>query len=59
MEHHKNHGNVIVVIEIVHRLDRDTSGALIAAKDPMTKRALQKQFQEWLPAANLGQSSHQ
>ncbi len=31
---------------IVHRLDRDTSGVLIAAKDPETKRLLQKQFQD-------------
>ncbi len=31
---------------IVHRLDRETSGLLIAAKDNETKRLLQKQFQE-------------
>lgn len=31
---------------IVHRLDRDTSGILIAAKDSETKRKLQKQFQD-------------
>jgi 23S rRNA pseudouridine1911/1915/1917 synthase len=31
---------------IVHRLDRDTSGILIAAKDSETKRLLQKQFQD-------------
>src|SRR5690606_37322332 len=31
---------------IVHRLDRDTSGVLIAAKDTVTKRHLQKQFQD-------------
>lgn len=31
---------------IVHRLDRATSGLLIAAKDPATKRLLQKQFSE-------------
>lgn len=30
---------------IVHRLDRDTSGVLIAAKDTETKGMLQKQFQ--------------
>ena len=29
---------------IVHRLDRDTSGILIAAKNPTAKRWLQKQF---------------
>ena len=31
---------------IVHRLDRDTSGVIIAAKDSATKRLLQKQFQD-------------
>lgn len=31
---------------IVHRLDRDTSGIIIAAKDLATKRLLQKQFQD-------------
>ena len=31
---------------IVHRLDRDTSGIMIAAKDATTKHALQKQFQD-------------
>lgn len=31
---------------IVHRLDRDTSGIIIAAKDSETKRLLQKQFQD-------------
>jgi len=31
---------------IVHRLDRDTSGIMICAKDPETKRLLQKQFQD-------------
>lgn len=31
---------------IVHRLDRDTSGIIIAAKDKETKGQLQKQFQE-------------
>lgn len=31
---------------IVHRLDRQTSGVLIAAKDSATKRLLQKQFQD-------------
>lgn len=31
---------------IVHRLDRDTSGILIATKDSETKRLLQKQFQD-------------
>ncbi len=31
---------------IVHRLDRETSGVLIAAKDAETKRLLQKQFQD-------------
>lgn len=31
---------------IVHRLDRDTSGVIIAAKDSVTKRLLQKQFQD-------------
>lgn len=31
---------------IVHRLDRETSGILIAAKNPETKRFLQKQFQD-------------
>ena len=31
---------------IVHRLDRMTSGVLIAAKDAATKRLLQKQFQD-------------
>ena len=31
---------------IVHRLDRDTSGIIIAAKDTETKRLLQKQFQD-------------
>ncbi|HSX28731.1 MAG TPA: RluA family pseudouridine synthase [Candidatus Saccharimonadales bacterium] len=31
---------------IVHRLDRDTSGVLIAAKTPEAKRWLQKQFAE-------------
>ena len=31
---------------IVHRLDRDTSGILIAAKDSSTKHLLQKQFQD-------------
>ncbi len=32
--------------EIVHRLDRDTSGAIIVAKNFTTKGALQKQFQQ-------------
>ncbi len=32
--------------EIVHRLDRDTSGVIIVAKDLKTKGYLQKQFQE-------------
>jgi 23S rRNA pseudouridine1911/1915/1917 synthase len=31
---------------IVHRLDRDTSGVIIAAKDSETKHLLQKQFQD-------------
>ena len=31
---------------IIHRLDRDTSGIIIAAKDSETKRLLQKQFQD-------------
>lgn len=31
---------------IVHRLDRDTSGVIITAKNPETKRFLQKQFQD-------------
>lgn len=31
---------------IVHRLDRDTSGVMIAAKSPEAKRHLQKQFQD-------------
>lgn len=31
---------------IVHRLDRDTSGIMIAAKDTETKGLLQKQFQD-------------
>ncbi len=31
---------------IVHRLDRDTSGVIICAKDNETKRGLQKQFQD-------------
>lgn len=31
---------------IVHRLDRATSGVLIAGKDPVSKRYLQKQFSE-------------
>lgn len=31
---------------IVHRLDRDTSGVMIAAKDSATKHLLQKQFQD-------------
>ncbi len=31
---------------IVHRLDRATSGIIICAKDPGTKRLLQKQFQD-------------
>lgn len=31
---------------IVHRLDRDTSGVIITAKDPETKHLLQKQFQD-------------
>lgn len=31
---------------IVHRLDRATSGVIIAAKDSETKRLLQKQFQD-------------
>lgn len=31
---------------IVHRLDRDTSGIIICAKDAETKRQLQKQFQD-------------
>lgn len=31
---------------IVHRLDRDTSGVLICAKDSEAKRLLQKQFQD-------------
>lgn len=30
---------------IVHRLDRETSGLLVFAKSPMTKRALQGQFE--------------
>ena len=32
--------------EIVHRLDRDTSGVIIVAKNAKTKAKLQKQFQE-------------
>ena len=32
--------------EIVHRLDRDTSGVIIVAKNFATKGALQKQFQQ-------------
>ena len=32
--------------EIVHRLDRDTSGVIIVAKNPSTKAKLQKQFQD-------------
>lgn len=32
--------------EIVHRLDRDTSGVIIVAKNAATKSMLQKQFQE-------------
>jgi len=32
--------------EVVHRLDRDTSGVLIVAKDAETKSKLQKQFAE-------------
>ena len=32
--------------EIVHRLDRDTSGVIIVAKNPSTKSKLQKQFAE-------------
>ncbi len=32
--------------EIVHRLDRDTSGVIIIAKNAKTKAYLQKQFQE-------------
>ncbi len=32
--------------EIVHRLDRDTSGVIIVAKNFSTKGALQKQFQQ-------------
>jgi 23S rRNA pseudouridine1911/1915/1917 synthase len=32
--------------EVVHRLDRDTSGVLIIAKDTETKSKLQKQFAE-------------
>lgn len=32
--------------EIVHRLDRDTSGVIIVAKNPATKAKLQKQFQD-------------
>lgn len=32
--------------EIVHRLDRDTSGVIIVAKNPGTKSKLQKQFAE-------------
>lgn len=31
---------------IVHRLDRETSGVIIAAKDQMTQRLLQKQFHD-------------
>ena len=31
---------------LVHRLDRDTSGVVILAKDPETKALLQRQFQE-------------
>ncbi len=31
---------------IIHRLDRDTSGVLVVAKDPTTLEALQKQFAE-------------
>lgn len=29
---------------IIHRLDRDTSGVLVVARDPQARRALQKQF---------------
>lgn len=32
--------------DIAHRLDRDTSGVIIVAKNPETKGFLQKQFQE-------------
>jgi 23S rRNA pseudouridine1911/1915/1917 synthase len=32
--------------EIVHRLDRDTSGVIIVAKNPETKSYLQRQFAE-------------
>lgn len=31
---------------LVHRLDRDTSGAVILAKDPETQKMLRKQFQD-------------
>ncbi len=31
---------------IVHRLDRDTSGVIICGRDDVTKRLLQKQFQD-------------
>lgn len=31
---------------LVHRLDRDTSGAVILAKDPATQKMLRKQFQD-------------
>ncbi len=31
---------------LVHRLDRDTSGVVILAKDPATERMLRKQFQD-------------
>ncbi len=31
-------------LQLVHRLDLDTSGLLVAAKDPETYRALQRQF---------------
>lgn len=35
-------------IYIVHRLDRETSGLLVFAKDPETKAALQENWEEWV-----------
>jgi len=35
---------------IVHRLDKDTSGVLVAAKDDLTHRGLSEQFKRHLPS---------
>ena len=46
MRHRMNEADETNRPGIVHRLDRDTSGVIICARDSTTKRLLQKQFQD-------------